>query len=73
INGTTHTYAGTAPVGVLSVGAAGAERQIQNVAAGRVSATSTDAVNGSQLNATNTTVDSLGTQLSNLATSAGNQ
>jgi hypothetical protein len=35
--------------GVVSVGAAGAERQIQNVAAGVLSATSTDAVNGSQL------------------------
>ena len=33
----------------VSVGSAGNERQIQNVAAGRISATSTDAVNGSQL------------------------
>ncbi|WP_256660572.1 YadA-like family protein [Pseudomonas sp. GL93] len=77
INGTTYNYAGTAPVGVLSVGAVGAERQISNVAAGRVSATSTDAVNGSQLNATNTSVSdlstNLSTQISNLANSAGNQ
>ena len=36
-------------VGVVSVGSSGATRQIQNVAAGQVSATSTDAVNGSQL------------------------
>lgn len=36
-------------VGVVSVGCSGATRQIQNVAAGQVSATSTDAVNGSQL------------------------
>ncbi|MGN6925618.1 ESPR-type extended signal peptide-containing protein, partial [Neisseria sp. P0017.S006] len=35
--------------GAVSVGSAGNERQIQNVAAGRISATSTDAVNGSQL------------------------
>lgn len=35
--------------GAVSVGKAGNERQIQNVAAGRISATSTDAVNGSQL------------------------
>ncbi len=34
---------------VVSVGSAGNERQIQNVAAGAVNATSTDAVNGSQL------------------------
>lgn len=36
-------------VGVVSVGSSGLTRQIQNVAAGQVSATSTDAVNGSQL------------------------
>ena len=36
-------------VGVVSVGRSGGTRQIQNVAAGRVSANSTDAVNGSQL------------------------
>ncbi|WP_306667262.1 YadA-like family protein [Phascolarctobacterium faecium] len=35
--------------GVISVGKSGETRQIQNVAAGEVSATSTDAVNGSQL------------------------
>ncbi|WP_196786149.1 YadA family autotransporter adhesin [Burkholderia territorii] len=34
---------------VLSVGTAGNERQIQNVAPGGISATSTDAINGSQL------------------------
>ena len=33
----------------VSVGSAGAERQIKNVAAGEVSKTSTDAINGSQL------------------------
>ena len=35
--------------GAVSVGKAGEERQIHNVAAGRLSATSTDAINGSQL------------------------
>ncbi|ASK27663.1 hypothetical protein BG910_07860 [Neisseria chenwenguii] len=44
-------------VGVVSVGAAGKTRQIQNVAAGVVSATSTDAVNGSQLYYTNKAVE----------------
>ena len=33
----------------VSVGATGAERQIKNVAAGKISATSTDAINGAQL------------------------
>ena len=48
-DGTSYTYAGTSPAGVVTVGSVGAERRIQNVAAGLVSATSTDAVNGSQL------------------------
>lgn len=48
-NGTSYTYAGSNPAGVITVGSAGSERRIQNVAAGLVSATSTDAVNGSQL------------------------
>ena len=37
--------------GAVSVGEKDNERQIQNVAAGRISATSTDAINGSQLHA----------------------
>ncbi|MFX1815352.1 hypothetical protein PXJ20_32700, partial [Paraburkholderia sp. A1RI_3L] len=64
VGGTTYSYAGTSPTSVVSVGAAGAERQITNVAAGRVSATSTDAINGSQLYATNQAVDSLSTSTS---------
>lgn len=48
-NGTSYTYAGSSPAGVVTVGSVGSERRIQNVAAGLVSATSTDAVNGSQL------------------------
>ena len=48
-DGTSYTYAGSSPAGVVTVGSVGAERRIQNVAAGLVSASSTDAVNGSQL------------------------
>lgn len=48
-DGTSYTYAGSNPTGVVTVGSDGKERRIQNVAAGLVSATSTDAVNGSQL------------------------
>ena len=48
-NGTSYTYAGSNPTGVITVGSVGSERRIQNVAAGLVSASSTDAVNGSQL------------------------
>ncbi|SMB78502.1 Head domain of trimeric autotransporter adhesin, partial [Pasteurella testudinis DSM 23072] len=50
VNGVTYSgFAGSAPTNAFSVGSAGAERQIQNVAAGRITATSTDAINGSQL------------------------
>ncbi|MEZ7555346.1 ESPR-type extended signal peptide-containing protein [Veillonella atypica] len=51
INGITYNFAGaTSDTGMqVSVGAAGKERQIKNVATGEVSATSTDAINGSQL------------------------
>ena len=44
---------------VVSVGSVGNERQIQNVAAGRISSTSTDAVNGSQLFAVANRVENL--------------
>ncbi|WP_201592562.1 YadA-like family protein [Psychrobacter pulmonis] len=63
INGTTYTYAGqgSAAKGVVSVGSIGAERQIINVAAGRVNGASTDAINGSQLHATNESIVDLNT------------
>lgn len=48
-NVTTGDFAGFNPVGVASIGDKGKERQIVNVGAGELSATSTDAVNGSQL------------------------
>lgn len=51
---------------VVSVGDKGNEAQIQNVAPGVISETSTDAVNGSQLHATNEKVASLGTTVNNL-------
>jgi trimeric autotransporter adhesin len=57
------TAAATAPTAVVSVGASGAERQITNVAAGVVSATSTDAVNGSQLYTVATAANNLGDSL----------
>ncbi len=70
INGVTYTYAGGTPTGVVSVGAIGSERQIQNVAAGQVTSTSTDAINGSQLYATNTALDNLSTTVTNLGNDA---
>ena len=53
-NGITASWAGgdkTLPGDVVSFGSAGYERQLKNVAPGEVSATSTDAINGSQLSA----------------------
>ena len=52
VAGVTYNVAGTT-TGVVSVGAVGAERQLKNVSAGEVTSTSTDAINGSQLFATN--------------------
>ena len=57
INGTAHNFAGVNPVSTVSVGKAGSERTITNVAAGRISAASTDAINGSQLYAVTTEMD----------------
>lgn len=49
LNGRTYNFAGINPVGTVSVGDSDKERTITNVAAGRISSTSTDAINGSQL------------------------
>ena len=54
-------FAGTAPESTLSIGTAGKERTITNVAAGRISNNSTDAVNGSQLYATQNVMNNIGT------------
>jgi autotransporter adhesin len=66
INGTEYSFAGANPVGVVSVGSAGQTRQITNVAAGQISGTSTDAVNGSQLYATNQALSALDTAVNSL-------
>ena len=51
---------------ILSVGANGAERQIKNVAAGEISENSTDAVNGSQLYATNNIIGNVANSVKNV-------
>ena len=68
INGKTYNYAGgDNEVGVVSVGNADAPRRIQNVAPGKVSAESTDAINGSQLYSAIENVNTnLGDQISNV-------
>ncbi|WP_442487640.1 YadA-like family protein [Halomonas litopenaei] len=79
IAGKDYSFAGATPSGTLSLGAsattdsdgnavASVERSITHVAAGRLSATSTDAVNGSQLHATNQAVDLARTDIDALDT-----
>ena len=67
VSGVTYGgFAGATANGVVSVGASGSERRIQNVAAGEISATSTDAINGSQLyQTTSKVISSLPLQYSN--------
>ncbi|SUU38670.1 autotransporter adhesin [Actinobacillus seminis] len=67
-DGSGKAFAGAAGKGVVTVGAAGKERRIQNVAAGEISATSTDAINGSQLYAV---TDVVGSLASSVATHLG--
>ena len=66
VNGITYGgFAGAAPVGTVSVGDAGAERTITNVAAGRITPTSTDAINGSQLYQVASKIDNNFTNINN--------
>lgn len=60
-------FAGTDATAVVSIGKKGDHtRQIINVGAGEISATSTDAINGSQLYATNDVVNNIGTTVVNV-------
>lgn len=63
INGTVHTFAGSAPLGTVSIGDIGKERTVTNVAAGRISDASTDAVNGSQLHSVIEETNKIGTKV----------
>ena len=56
-------FQGATANGAVSVGSAGNERRIQNVAAGEISPTSTDAINGSQLHSV---AKGLGNSINNL-------
>ena len=59
-------FAGAAPVATVSVGDAGKERTITNVAAGRINNTSTDAINGSQLYWTQDAISNIGKSTKNI-------
>ncbi|QDH61731.1 BspA family leucine-rich repeat surface protein [Pandoraea pnomenusa] len=64
INGVAYTFAGVSPEGTVSVGTPDYSRTITNVAAGRINETSLDAINGSQLSATNRALSEVNTDLS---------
>lgn len=66
---TYNGFAGNNPMATVSVGDSDKERQIVNVGAGEISATSTDAINGSQLYAV---ADKVSTNAQNIATNADN-
>lgn len=77
INGTTHVFAGESPNSSVSFGSQQSStysglhnynRQLQNVSAGRITADSLDAVNGSQLYATVDEINTNGTRITNLNT-----
>ncbi|WP_246185373.1 YadA-like family protein [Pandoraea morbifera] len=64
INGVAYSFAGVSPEGTVSVGTPDYSRTITNVAAGRINETSLDAINGSQLSATNRALSEVNTDLS---------
>lgn len=75
INGTTHVFAGESPNSTVSFGSKKSDtyshldnynRQLQNVSAGRITADSLDAINGSQLYAAVDEINTNGTRINNL-------
>ena len=76
INGTTHVFAGDSPNSSVSFGSKKSDtyshldnynRQLQNVSAGRITADSLDAVNGSQLFAAVDEINTNGTRITRLS------
>ncbi|WLP95306.1 ESPR-type extended signal peptide-containing protein [Psychrobacter sp. M13] len=72
IDKNTYIYAGTNASSTVSVGTATNKRTVTNVAAGRVSVDSTDAINGSQLFGTNQAVNALANNLDTAGQSVAN-
>lgn len=76
VGGQTYSVAGSSAYSTVSVGSDNIKRTITNVAAGRVAEDSTDAVNGSELYAVvskvNTNTADIATNAANIATNASN-
>lgn len=70
IDGEYYGFAGTEPTSTVSIGSKGKERTITNVAAGRVQYDSTDAINGSQLYATNQAIETLARRINKIGANA---
>ena len=67
LNGLNYgNFAGDRPVATVSVGTDQEKRTVTNVAAGRISASSTDAINGSQLYATNSVLGNVANTTKNI-------
>ncbi|QTC01526.1 YadA-like family protein [Alcaligenes sp. SORT26] len=67
LNGLNYgNFAGDRPVATVSVGTEQEKRTVTNVAAGRISASSTDAINGSQLYATNAVLGNVANTTKNI-------
>ncbi|WBM37321.1 YadA-like family protein [Alcaligenes faecalis] len=67
LNGLSYgSFAGDRPVATVSVGTEQEKRTVTNVAAGRISASSTDAINGSQLYATNSVLGNVANTTKNI-------
>lgn len=71
LNGKTYTFAGSTTSGGIAVGSPTNTRTITNVSAGRLSDTSVDAINGSQLHATNKALGDLADQVNINKTNIG--
>ena len=67
----TYNFAGINPIASVSIGSDGKERTLTNLAAGRISSTSTDGINGSQLNAVVEALDAINTKITNLRNNSG--
>lgn len=70
IDGEYYGFVGTEPTSTVSIGSKGKERTITNVAAGRVQYDSTDAINGSQLYATNQAIETLARRINKIGANA---
>ena len=71
LNGKTYNFAGSTTSGGVAIGTPTETRSLTNLSAGRLSDSSLDAVNGSQLHATNKALGDLATQVNTNTSNIG--